>query len=154
MDIKRALPRPQLRDVVHGFEERRVELGSAVLGWPVAARPHQILIVHLADPYRVRINGGQVSLTPDMSVVGPQTYRRAPARDRPFQEKPRPAASSFRAWRPVRAWAGPSDRQVRADRACLTSQSASLFRHCTNETVPQRMNRAQKSGYGWRTNQE
>ena len=77
MDIKRALPRPQLRDVVRAFEERRVELGSAVLGWPVAARPHQILIVHLADPYRVRINGGEAGLAPDMSIVGPQTYRRA-----------------------------------------------------------------------------
>ena len=54
-----------------------MELGSAVLGWPVAARPHQILIVHLADSYRVRIDGGQASPTPDMSIIGPQTYRRA-----------------------------------------------------------------------------
>jgi AraC-like DNA-binding protein len=77
MDIKRALPRPQLRSVVRSFEERRVELGSAVLTWPVAARPHQILNIHLAEPYRVRINGGPANTTPDMSVVGPQTYRRA-----------------------------------------------------------------------------
>ena len=77
MDIKRASPRPQLRGVLRAFEERRIELGSAVLGWPVAARPHQILIIHLADPYRVRINGGRASPTPDMSTVGPQTYRRA-----------------------------------------------------------------------------
>jgi AraC-like DNA-binding protein len=77
MDIKRALPRPRLRGVVRSFEERRVELGSAVLTWPVAARPHQILNIQLAEPYRVRINGGQANTTPDMSVVGPQTYRRA-----------------------------------------------------------------------------
>jgi AraC-like DNA-binding protein len=77
MDIKRALPDPKLRGVVRSFEERRVELGSAVLAWPVAARPHQILNIHLAEPYRVRIDGGRTNTTPDMSVVGPQTYRRA-----------------------------------------------------------------------------
>jgi AraC-like DNA-binding protein len=77
MDIKRALPRPQLRGVVRSFQERRAELGSAVLTWPVAARPHQILNVHLAEPYRVRIDGGPANTTPEMSVVGPQTYRRA-----------------------------------------------------------------------------
>ena len=77
MDVKRALPRPQLRGVVRSFEERRAELGSAVLTWPVAARPHQILNIHLAEPYRVRIDGGPANTTPEMSVVGPQTYRRA-----------------------------------------------------------------------------
>ena len=77
MDIKRALPHPQLRGVLRLFEERRVELGSAVLAWPVAARPHQILDIHLAEPYRVRIDGGQLSTTPDVGMVGPQTYRRA-----------------------------------------------------------------------------
>jgi hypothetical protein len=53
MDIRRALPHPELRSVVRSFEERRAELGSAVLTWPVAARPHQILNIHLAEPYRV-----------------------------------------------------------------------------------------------------
>jgi AraC-like DNA-binding protein len=77
MDIKRVLPRSQLRDVVRSFEERRAELGSAVLTWPVAARPHQILNIHLAGPYRVCIDGGPANTTPEMSVVGPQTYRRA-----------------------------------------------------------------------------
>lgn len=77
MDIKRAIPRPQLRAVIRSFEERRAELGSAVLTWPVAARPHQILNIHLADPYRVRIDGGPANITPEISLVGPQTYRRA-----------------------------------------------------------------------------
>src|ERR1700689_5445301 len=77
MDIERALPRPQLRGVVRSFQERRAELGSAVLTWPVAARPHQILNIHLAEPYRVRIDGGSAHATPELSVVGPQTYRRA-----------------------------------------------------------------------------
>jgi AraC-like DNA-binding protein len=48
-----------------------------VLSWPVAARPHQILDVHLADPYRVRLDGGPAKRAPDTFVVGPQTYRRA-----------------------------------------------------------------------------
>jgi len=77
MDIKRAPAPPRLRGIVRSFEERRAELGSTVLTWPVAARPHQILNIHLAEPYRVRIDGGPANTTPEMSVVGPQTYRRA-----------------------------------------------------------------------------
>ena len=77
MDIKRALPRPELRSVVRSFEERRADLGSAVLSWPVAARPHQILDIHLAEPYRVRVDDGAARTSPEMVVVGPQTYRRA-----------------------------------------------------------------------------
>jgi len=77
MDIKQALPRPQLRGVVRSFQERRAELGSALLTWPVAARPHQMLNIHLAETYRVRIDGGPANATPELSVVGPQTYRRA-----------------------------------------------------------------------------
>lgn len=77
MDIRRALPHIKLRDVVRSFEERRVELGSAALSWPVPARPHQILDIHLAEPYRVRIDGGNARTIPDINLVGPQTYRRA-----------------------------------------------------------------------------
>jgi hypothetical protein len=77
MDIERALPSPELRSVVRSFEERRADLGSAVLAWPVAARPHQVLDIHLAEPYRVRLNGGPAWLLPETIVVGPQTYRRA-----------------------------------------------------------------------------
>lgn len=80
MDIRRALPRPQVRDVVRSFQERRLELGNAVLSWPVAARPHQILNIHLAEPYRIRIDGGHENTTPEVSVVGPQTYRRVHVR--------------------------------------------------------------------------
>ena len=77
MDIRRALPHPELRSVVRSFEERRAELGSAVLTWPVAARPHQILNIHLAEPYQVGLDGGPARVSPEMVVVGPQTYRRA-----------------------------------------------------------------------------
>ncbi|WP_206600773.1 helix-turn-helix domain-containing protein [Bradyrhizobium embrapense] len=48
-----------------------------MLAWPVAARPHQILDIHLAEPYRVCIDGGRASPTADVGLVGPQTYRRA-----------------------------------------------------------------------------
>ena len=77
MDVKRALPRPQLRSVVRMFEERRGELGRATLTWAVAARPHQILNINLAEPFRVRIDGGQTDSVPDVSVAGPLAYRRA-----------------------------------------------------------------------------
>jgi AraC-like DNA-binding protein len=77
MDIKRALPHPELRSVVRSFEERRADLGTVVLTWPVAARPHQILDIHLAEPYRVGLDGGPAGVSPETVVVGPQTYRRA-----------------------------------------------------------------------------
>ena len=77
MDIKRALPRHEVRSVVRSFEERRADLGSAVLTWPVAARPHQILDIHLGEPYQVYIDGGAAKASPETTVVGPQTYRRA-----------------------------------------------------------------------------
>jgi hypothetical protein len=71
------IARPELQSVVRSFEERRANLGSAVLTWPVAARPHQILDVHLAEPYQVRLDGGPPRASPETVVVGPQTYRRA-----------------------------------------------------------------------------
>jgi AraC-like DNA-binding protein len=80
MDIKRAPPHPQLRGVLRAFEERRVELGSAVLAWPVPARPHQILIFHLGEPYHVRIDGGRAVTMPETGLIGPQSYRRAHVR--------------------------------------------------------------------------
>jgi AraC-like DNA-binding protein len=77
MQITRAIPHPALQKAVRLFEERRVDLGSAVLAWPVPARPHQILDIHLAQPYTVRINGGPAKSTPETFIVGPQTRPRA-----------------------------------------------------------------------------
>jgi len=77
MDVRRALPHPLLRAVVRSFEERRLELGATTLTWPVAARPHLILNIHLAETYRVRIDGGPLGRTPETGIVGPQTHRRA-----------------------------------------------------------------------------
>ncbi len=48
-----------------------------MLTWPVAARPHQILDIHLAVSYQVGIDGGPAKASPETAIVGPQTYRRA-----------------------------------------------------------------------------
>jgi AraC-like DNA-binding protein len=77
MDVKRALPRPELRSVLRSFVEICVDLGSAGRTWPVAARPHQMLQFHLADPYRVRHDDGPASVMPKTYVTGPMTYQRA-----------------------------------------------------------------------------
>jgi AraC-like DNA-binding protein len=77
MQIRRAFPHPVLQKAVRLFEERRVDLGSAILSWPVPARPHQILDIHLAQPYTVRISGGLAKSSPETFVVGPQTGPRA-----------------------------------------------------------------------------
>lgn len=73
MEIKRSIPHPCLRDIVRSFEERRGDLGKAVLTWPVAARPHQILDIHLAQPFQVSTAGGLRRNVPDIGLVGPQT---------------------------------------------------------------------------------
>jgi AraC-like DNA-binding protein len=77
MEIRRAASHPHLRGVVRSYEERRVELGRATLTWAIAARPHQILNINLAEPFRVRIHCGEANPAPDISVAGPLTDRRA-----------------------------------------------------------------------------
>ena len=77
MDVKRALPRPELRSVLRSFGEICVDLGSAARTWPVAARPHQMLQFHLAEPYRTRHDNGPASLMPLTYISGPLTYQRA-----------------------------------------------------------------------------
>jgi AraC-like DNA-binding protein len=77
MDVKRASPRPELRSVLRSFVEMRADLGSAGHTWPVAARPHQMLHFHLAEPYRVSFDDGPASAWPQTYVSGPQTYQRA-----------------------------------------------------------------------------
>ena len=60
MDVRRRAPHPALRSVLRSFEERRATLGSGLLTWPLAARPHQIIDIYLGEPFRVRIDGGTV----------------------------------------------------------------------------------------------
>lgn len=76
MDVRRALPHPALRGVVRSFGERRGSLGSKVLAWPLTARPHQIIDIYLADPLRIRVEGGHLQTSPETVVVGPQGSRR------------------------------------------------------------------------------
>lgn len=80
MELQRAPPHPKLQSVLRAFEERRVDLGGAELAWPVPARPHQVLIFHLAEPYRVAVDGGEAAKMADAGLVGPQSYRRAHVR--------------------------------------------------------------------------
>jgi AraC-like DNA-binding protein len=76
MDVRRMTAPPALRGVVRSFSERRVTLGSAVLTWPLTARPHQIIDIYLKDPFRLRIDGGPLHAAPETVVVGPQGSRR------------------------------------------------------------------------------
>ena len=75
MDVKRALPRLELRSVLRSFVEVCEDLGSTERTWPVAARPHQMLQFHLAEPYRVRHDNGPASLMPQTYVTGPMTHQ-------------------------------------------------------------------------------
>ncbi len=77
MEIRRAIPHPKLRKIVRLFEERRVDLGSMTINWPVSARPHQIMDIYLEEPFQVRIGGGPMRPVPETVVVGPQTFSRA-----------------------------------------------------------------------------
>lgn len=76
MDVRRAIPHPALRGVVRSFGERRASLGSAVLTWPLTARPHQIIDIYLGDPFCLRKEGGPIETAPETVVVGPQSSRR------------------------------------------------------------------------------
>ena len=76
MDVRRALPHPALRGIVRSFGERRASLGKTVLTWPLPARPHQIIDVYLAEPFKLRIDNGALQAAPDTVVVGPQGARR------------------------------------------------------------------------------
>jgi hypothetical protein len=76
MEVKRRIAHPALRGVVRSFGERRASLGSALLSWPLTARPHQIIDIFLGDPYRLSIDGGRLHASPETVVVGPQVSRR------------------------------------------------------------------------------
>jgi AraC-like DNA-binding protein len=77
MEIRRAIPHPKFRSIVRLFEERRVDLGSMTVNWPVSARPHQIIDIYLEEPFRVRVGGCSTRRVPEIVVVGPQTFPRA-----------------------------------------------------------------------------
>jgi AraC-like DNA-binding protein len=76
MEIVRIRPHPALGCIVRSFEERRSNLGTTVLTWPLPARPHQIIDIYLAEPFKVRVDGGPMTQAPETVVVGPQSSRR------------------------------------------------------------------------------
>ena len=47
-----------------------------MLTWPLPARPHQIIDIYLAEPFRLRIDDGPLQTSPETVVVGPQSSRR------------------------------------------------------------------------------
>ena len=77
MDVHRALPHSELRSVLRSFVEIRVDWGPSLRSWPVAARPHQMLQFHLAEPYRARHDNGPEAVLPQTYVTGPMTCQRA-----------------------------------------------------------------------------
>jgi hypothetical protein len=70
MEIRRRAAHPALRSVVRSFEERRAILESAVLSWPLTARPHQIIDIYLGEPFRLRIDGGPLHSAPRRKGFG------------------------------------------------------------------------------------
>jgi AraC-like DNA-binding protein len=75
MEIIRIKPHPALGGIVRSFEERRSNLGTTVLTWPLPARPHQIIDIYLAEPFKLRVDGGPMTQAPETVVVGPQSSR-------------------------------------------------------------------------------
>jgi AraC-like DNA-binding protein len=66
-----------LRSVVRSFAERRAELSNEVVTTPLPARPDQFIEFYLQDRYRVSHDGGAPTTTPEMVIVGPQSYRKS-----------------------------------------------------------------------------
>ena len=58
MTVRRILPRPELRGVVLSFGEQRTDFGNATVTWTVPARPHQILDIYLAEPWKAQVDDG------------------------------------------------------------------------------------------------
>jgi len=73
MEVRRVLPRPELRDVVRSFGEQRIDLGKVTATWKIPARPHQILDIYLTEPWKAQIDGGPLKTSPETVVVGPQS---------------------------------------------------------------------------------
>ena len=75
MTVRRVLPHPELRGVVRSFGEQRTDIGNATVTWTVPARPHQILDIYLAEPWKAQVDDGPLNRSPEVVVVGPQSRR-------------------------------------------------------------------------------
>jgi AraC-like DNA-binding protein len=73
MEVRRVMPRPEIRDVVRSFGELRIDFGNATATWTIPARPHQILDIYLTEPWKAQIDDGPLKTSPQTVVVGPQS---------------------------------------------------------------------------------
>jgi AraC-like DNA-binding protein len=73
MEVRRVMPRPEIRDVVRSFGEHRIDFGNTRATWTIPARPHQILDVYLSEPWKAQIDAGPLKTSPETVVVGPQS---------------------------------------------------------------------------------
>jgi AraC-like DNA-binding protein len=73
MGIRRVMPRPELRGIVRSFGEQQTDFGNVAVTWTIPARPHQILDIYLAEPWKAQIDGGSLKTSPQTVLVGPQS---------------------------------------------------------------------------------
>jgi AraC-like DNA-binding protein len=73
MGVRRVAPRPELRDIVRSFGEQQIDFGTEVVTWTIPARPHQILDIYLAEPWKAQIDDGPLKTSPETVIVGPQS---------------------------------------------------------------------------------
>ncbi|MEG3087764.1 helix-turn-helix domain-containing protein [Sphingomonas sp. PB4P5] len=76
MRVRNATAGRAIRSFVSAFSERRAVLNGDVVTKPLPARPDQFIEIYLADRYGVSHDGGPHEASPDLVVVGPQSYRR------------------------------------------------------------------------------
>ena len=62
-----------IRRFVRSFGQRRISLTGGSVTTPLAARPDQFIEFYLGERYQVSMDDGPLSLTPETTVVGPQT---------------------------------------------------------------------------------
>ncbi len=75
MRVCKATAGAAIRSVVRSFSERRAVLNDDVITKPLPARPDQFIEIYLAERYGVSHGDGQREASPEMVVVGPQSYR-------------------------------------------------------------------------------
>lgn len=75
MRVRNAKACDAIRPIVRSFSERRAVLHDDVITKPLPARPDQFIEIYIAERYGVSHDGGKREASPEMVVVGPQSYR-------------------------------------------------------------------------------
>ena len=76
MRVRKAQACSAIRSIVRSFSERHAVLSGDVITKPLPARPDQFIEIYLAERYGVSHDGGPHNASPEIVVVGPQSYRR------------------------------------------------------------------------------